>query len=355
MGAISILMTFLGGVEAVVWTDVAQTVILLAGAALSLFFIVGRADLTVGEMFDRAVAEQKFFGSTTWTWDWTVAGAGVILFGSFLSNLIPYTASQDVVQRYLTTKDERQAARAIMTNAALTIPSSILFFAVGTALFVFYRSMPTRLDPHVATDAVFPLFMVRELPAGVAGLVVAGIFAAAQPTSNLNSMATAFVTDFYGRLAPGASDAKLVRLAQRITVLFGVMGTGVALVMAKMQMASLWDFFMQLIGLTGGALAGLFALGMFTRRANGAGAMVGAACGVAALYVVQRHMRVSFFLYGGIGILVTFVVGYVASLALPGVRKPLAGLTIFTAAAAAAPARVNEPAGALAAPAARGA
>jgi SSS family transporter len=337
MGAISILMTFLGGVEAVVWTDVAQTVILLAGAALSLVFIVGRADLTVGEMFDRAMAEQKFFGNVTWTWDWTVASAGVIFFGSFLSNLIPYTASQDVVQRYLTTKDQRQAARAIMTNAALTIPSSILFFAVGTALFVFYRTLPSRLDPHVATDAVFPLFMVRELPAGVAGLVVAGIFAAAQPTSNLNSMATAFVTDFYRKARPTAPDGDVVRLAQRLTVLFGVLGTGVALVMAKVQMASLWDFFMQLIGLTGGALAGLFALGIFTRRAHGVGAMVGAVCGVMTLYFVQRHTRVSFFLYGGIGILVTFAVGYVASLALPGVRKSLSGLTLFTTAATALP------------------
>src|SRR5688572_25496844 len=332
MGVISILMTFLGGVEAVVWTDVAQTVILLAGAALSLFFILGRADLTVGVMIDRAVAEQKFFGNVAWTWDWTAATVTVIFVGSFLSNLIPYTASQDVVQRYLTTKDEKQAARAIMVNAALTVPSSILFFAVGTALFVFYRSLPARLDPHVATDAIFPLFMVRELPVGVAGLVVAGIFAAAQPTSNLNSMATAFVTDFYQRVSPGVSDDRVVRLAQRITVLFGVMGTGVALVLVKLQLASLWDFFMQLIGLTGGALAGLFALGIFTRRANGPGALVGAVAGVIVLYVVQRHTRVSFFLYGGTGIVATFVVGYLASLMLPAARKPLAGLTVFTTA-----------------------
>jgi len=330
MGSISILMTFLGGVEAVVWTDVAQTVILLAGAALSLFFIVGRADLTVGDMVDRAVAEQKFFGNVAWSWDWTAATASVIFVGSFLSNLIPYTASQDVVQRYLTTKDEKQAARAIMVNAALTVPSSILFFAVGTALFVFYKSLPARLDPHVATDAIFPLFMVRELPAGVAGLVVAGIFAAAQPTSNLNSMATAFVTDFYQRVSPGVSDDRVVRLAQRITVLFGIMGTGVALLLVKLQLASLWDFFMQLIGLTGGALAGLFALGIFTRRANGPGALVGAVAGVIVLYIVQRHTRVSFFLYGGTGIVVTFFVGYAASLVLPAVHKPLGGLTVFT-------------------------
>ena len=330
MGAISILMTFLGGVESVVWTDVAQTVILLAGAALSLAFIAARSDLTPGQMVAASAAHGKFFESARWDWDWTAGTLAVIFVGSFFSNLIPYTASQDVVQRYLTTKDERQAARAILSNVLLSFPSSALFFAVGTALFLFYRGLPARLDPTVATDAVFPLFMVRELPAGVAGLVVAGIFAAAQPTSNLNSMATAVVTDFYRRSRPDAPDAIVLRLAQRLTVLFGVLGTAAAVVLAKLQTASLWDFFMQLIGLTGGALAGLFALGIFTTRGNGSGALVGAAAGVVALYLVQRHTNVSFFLYGGIGIVACFVVGYLASLVLPARRKPLAGLTVYT-------------------------
>src|SRR4029079_10487575 len=178
-------------------------------------------------MFDRASADGKFFGNLTWTWDMTLATGSVILVGDFLANLIPYTASQDVVQRYLTTKDEKQAARAILTNAALTIPFSLLFFGMGTALYVFYKSFPQRLDAQISTDQIFPLFMVRELPAGVAGLVVAGIFAAAQPTSNLNSMATAFVTDFYQRLKPSATDHDKLKWAQRLTVLFGIMGTGV--------------------------------------------------------------------------------------------------------------------------------
>ena len=330
MGAISILMTFLGGVEAVIWTDVAQTVILLAGVIVSLVFVIFRSDLTVGAMVDIAAADQKFFGAMRWDWDWAVATVPVIFFGNLLSNLIAYTASQDVVQRYLTTKDQKQAARAILANAALTIPSSILFFALGTALFVFYKTFPQRLDPQLKTDAIYPLFMVRELPAGVAGLVVAGIFAAAQPTSNLNSMATAFVTDFYRRTRPDASDAAVLRLAQRLTVLFGVMGTGAALVVAALRMESAWDWFLQMIGLTGAALAGLFALGIFTRRAHGIGALVGAAASVIVLACVWYGGRVHLLLFGGIGIVVCFVVGYAASLILPGESRPLDGLTIFT-------------------------
>lgn len=330
MGVISILMTFLGGVEAVVWTDVAQTVILLAGAGLSLAFIIFRSDLTIGQMFDIASSEQKFFQNMSWGWDIFAATAPVIFIGTLLQNLIPYTASQDVVQRYLTTKDQRQARRAIMSNAWLSVPGSMLFFALGTALFVFYRTMPGRLDPTVTTDAIFPLFMVRELPAGLAGLVVAGIFAAAQPTSNLNSMATALVTDFYQRTKPGVSDADVLRWAQRLTVIGGIIGTGLALYLARLQTASLWDMFMKLIGLTGGALAGLFALGIFTTRANGRGALVGAAASVIVLYLVQQHTAISFFLYGGTGILTCFAVGYLASLVIPDPVKSLDGLTIST-------------------------
>ena len=330
MGAISILMTFLGGVEAVVWTDVAQTIIFLAGICVTFVFVKLGSGLTIGQMFDRAAAEGKFFGNMSWTWDMTLATGSVILVGDFFANLIPYTASQDVVQRYLTTKNQKQAARAILTNAALTVPFSLLFFGMGTALYVFYKSFPQRLDAQISTDQIFPLFMVRELPAGVAGLVVAGIFAAAQPTSNLNSMATAFVTDFYKRARPGASDKAVLRLAQQLTVLFGVMGTGVALLIATLRLESTWDLFLQLIGLTGGALAGLFALGIFTRRAHGVGAIVGACVSVVALFYVQRFTKISFFLYGAVGIVVCVVVGFLASFVLPGVRKPLDGLTVFT-------------------------
>ena len=330
MGAISILMTFLGGIEAVVWTDVAQTIVLLAGVALSLVFVILRSDLTVGDMIDRAVADGKFFGHLRWDWQWTMATGSVIFFGSLLSNLIAYTASQDVVQRYLTTRDQKQAARAILANAAITIPSSILFFALGTALFIFYKRFPQRLDPTIQPDAIYPLFMVRELPVGVAGIVVAGIFAAAQPTSNLNSMATAFVTDFYRRFRPDAPDRRVLRLAQQLTVLFGIMGTVVALVIARYRLESLWDLFLQIIALTGGALAGLFALGIFTTRAHGRGALIGAFTSVVTLYFVQQHTPINFFLYGGIGILTCFAIGLLASLLLPSDHKPLQGLTIFT-------------------------
>jgi Na+/proline symporter len=254
----------------------------------------------------------------------------VLLFGNAIGNLIQYTASQDVVQRYVTTPTERGAARAIWTNAAMSIPAGIVFFGLGTALYAFYTAHPQRLDPTLGNDAIYPLFMVRELPAGVAGLVVAGIFAAAQPTSNLNSMATAVVTDFYDRFKRGsASDAARLRLAQTMTVFFGVVGTLAALALATFDILSIYDVYLSLVGLSGGVLAGLFALGIFSRRANGAGALIGAALGIVVLYVIQRHTRVSFLLYGAIGIISCFVLGYLASILTGGSRGGAPdGLTI---------------------------
>lgn len=331
MGIICILMTFEGGLESVVWTDVVQTVILLLGALVTLVVACMHIPGGAAKIWEVATTDDKLFGPLQWTTDLTIGTAWVILIGNLFSNLIPYTATQDVVQRYVSTKDEKQAARSIWTNALMVVPSTALFFAVGTALYAFYRLNPDRLDPALKNDAIFPLFIVSELPAGLGGLVVAGIFAAAQPTSSLNSIATAWVTDFQARLNPDMNDASRLKVAKWVTVLSGIAGTAIALLMTRYEIASLWDAFLGMLGLTGGALAGLFALGIFTTRAHGVGAMIGAISSVVVLYYVQRHTALHFFTYGAIGILTSFCVGWLASVVIPAERKPLEGLTRKTA------------------------
>lgn len=202
----------------------------------------------------------------------------VVLLGSLLGNLVPYTADQTVVQRYLTTRDEQAAAQSIWTSAALTIPAAFIFFGLGTALYVFYQQHPASLEPALQTDAIFPLFIVQQLPVGVAGLLIAGIFSAAMSSldSSMNSVATAIVTDFYRRFIPGTTERGRLRLARWLTLGLGVAATSAGLLLASYEVQSLWDLFLEMIGLFGGSLAGLFALGIFTRRAHGAGALVGA-------------------------------------------------------------------------------
>jgi solute:Na+ symporter, SSS family len=333
MGVLCILYTMMGGIEAVIWTDVIQTFVLAAGALLAFSLIVMRTDGGVVDLFVVAHAHGKFFENASFGWDTAAATATVVLVGSMFSNLVPYTAQQDVVQRYVTTKDQARAAKSIWINAFISVPSSAMFFLVGTALFVFYKAHPERLDPALPTDSVFPQFIVRELPAGVAGIVVAGVFAAAQSTlsSSLNSIATAYVTDFHRRFKPATSDSGDLLIARLVTLLLGVVGILSACWLASTDVKFLWDAFLKLLGLTGGALAGLFALGIFTTRATGPGALVGAVVSAITLYFVQRSPDVSFLLYGAIGIIVCFVAGYLASLVLPGSgRTDLAGLTLFT-------------------------
>lgn len=332
MGVLCVVYTVMGGIEAVIWTDVVQAVILAGGAILAIVFIVLRIDGGASAAWSIATTDAKFFEQTNFSWDTATATATVVLVGGFFGQLVSYTASQDVVQRYVTTKDQKRAARSIWMNAAVSLPSTAVFFLVGTMLYVFYKSHPQQLDPTMPADAVFPQFIVREMPAGVAGFIVAGIFAAAQSTlaSSLNSVATAYVTDFHRRFRPESTDRENLRLAQWITVMVGMLGVVIACLMASINIASAWDMFLELLGLTGGALAGLFALGIFTRRANGPGTLVGVAASVVGLYWIQRSGRVNFMLYAMVGIVLCFVAGYIASLLIPAKPKSLEGLTIFT-------------------------
>lgn len=327
MGVICIAMTYGGGIESVVWTDVAQTIILLAAAAVTLVVALGHVPGGWSAALDVVQHDNKTFGPLRWNADLTIATGWVILIGNFFANLVSYTASQDVVQRYVTTADSRGAARSIWTNAWMVLPSTALFFAVGSALYVFYKYHPGRLDPTLANDAIFPLFIVGELPPGLGGLVVAGIFAAAQPTSSLNSIATAWVTDFHARLKPELSDHARLRIARRVTVLSGIAGTAIALAMTAMQITSLWDAFLGFIGLTGGVLAGVFSLGIFSRRASGRGALVGVIVGIVAVAYVRFYTPLHFFLYAATGFLVSAFVGWMFSRLMPDKSRDLSGLT----------------------------
>lgn len=330
MGVICVLMTFEGGLESVVWTDVAQTVVLLVGALVTLVVAINSVPGGIPEIWQVARSDDKLFASLTWGPELTIATGWVILIGNLFITLSTYTTGQDVVQRYVSTKDMRETKRSIWLNALMTLPSTFIFFSVGTALYVFYKSHPASLDPTLRNDAIFPLFIVNELPIGLGGLVVAGIFAAAQPTSSLNSIATAWVTDFHGRLQPSLSDRGRLKIGKVVTVLSGVIGTGLALLMATFDVASAWEAFLGLVALTGSALAGLFALGIFSRRAHGLGAVLGAVASVSLLVYVQRYTGLHIFTYGAIGMLTCVGVGWLASVLIPLPTKNLDGLTLHT-------------------------
>lgn len=333
MGVFSIVYCAMGGILAVIWTDVMQAFVLLGGALLSLVLVVLRTEGGAGAILEIGSADDKF-RMVEMSWDFTIAAIWVVILGNIFSNLIPYTSDQAVVQRYMTTRTAAQAKKSVWTNALIAMPATLLFFMVGSALYGYYHQNPDQLVPGYQNDAVFPLFIARELPVGIAGIVVAGIFAAAQSTvsTSMNSTSTVLVTDFFDRLSGKQRSARSrLLLARVLTVVLGALGTVGALLLASTDIDSLWDVFIRVLGLTGGALAGLFLLGIFTRRANATGAAIGAAVGVVVLYLVQSRTDVHFFLYAGVGITTCFVVGYLASLlkARP-TDESLAGLTWHT-------------------------
>jgi Na+/proline symporter len=218
-------------------------------------------------------------------------------------------------------------------NALMGVPAAILFFSIGTGLYLYFKAYPAHLDPGMAqADAIFPWYMVTRLPLGVAGLLIAGIFAASQSTlsSSVNAAATALTMDFYRLFFPGQSDRGRVRFARWMTVLIGGVGIAIAMMMAGWNVKSLWDQLGIYIGLFSSGLAGLFLLGMLTRRANGAGALVGLVVSAFTVWWVKDHTPLFFMMYAFVGIVVSFGVGYVASLLTGGNRKDIEGLSVQT-------------------------
>jgi solute:Na+ symporter, SSS family len=335
MGVLSIIYCTMGGIEAVIWTDTIQTVVLLGGGLLAVVLLISGTDGGLGGSLAAAQNGEKF-RMANFHWDVTNAQLAlwVVVIGALGQNISSYTADQAVVQRYMTTKDQKLAARSIWTNAVLTIPATLLFFGIGTALFAFYRSHPEKLDPTITTDQIFPLFIANEMPIGVAGLIVAGIFSAAQSTvsTSMNSTATTIVTDFMRPFNACRTERGYLNAARMITLVMGVVGTLFGLIFVDPDIKSLFDAFIKVIGLFMGVLGGLFVLGVLTRRANAFGALTGAFVGAMAMFLLWRFTNVNGYLYTVSGIVTCVVVGYVASVVRGGQDRDLSGLTIFTTA-----------------------
>jgi SSS family transporter len=202
MGIFSTIYTVLGGIEAVIWTDVIQVFVLMGGALACIFVAVSNIDGGVSTVINSGIEHSKFL-VLDWRWDYTQLVFWVAIIGFFFLNLISYSSDQVVIQRYLTVKTEKDAAQSLWTNGLITLPGIIIFFGLGTTLFVYYLTNPTEISSETV-DEILPYFVVTHLPLGIAGLVISGIFAASMSSldSSMNSIATAYITDFHKRFWP---------------------------------------------------------------------------------------------------------------------------------------------------------
>ncbi|MEM1448235.1 MAG: sodium/solute symporter [Planctomycetota bacterium] len=332
IGLLATAYTVLGGMEAVVWTDVLQVFVLLGGLFVALFLAVqGAGGLDAALEVAREKQKLRWFAPGT---SWTDTASWSVLLGAMFLQFGPYTTDQAVVQRYLSTRDERSAARGVLLNGLVAVPFTFCFFALGSALFAFFSAHPASLAVGMKNDEVLPLFVALEMPAGLAGLVLAGIFAASMSSldSSMHAIATAWTNDWHERLGIGRASGLVT--GRRVTLLMGVVGTGAAALMAAADLRSLYDTFQSVLGLLISPLAGIFVLGVFTRRASAFGVGVGALVAIALLAYVQNRTSLNFMLYGAVGTSTCIVVGYLASLARPP-KRSLDGLTWWTRTAAA--------------------
>ncbi len=329
---LTIVYCAVGGIEAVIWSDVVQGAVLIGGALLILVTLMLGSDGGIAGVVAAAAGAGKLCMIDA-AFDFSRPVIWVVLIGGFAECLISYTSDQCIIQRYMTTHDTRAAGRSLWLNVPMSLASGVLFFGIGTALFTYYRSHPQRLAVTMPkADSILPMFMTHELPTGVAGIVLAGLFAATITTlaANLNSSATTITGDWIVRLRRSpTSDRAKVRIAQVCTVLVGLAGMAGALVLANADIRAVYDQFLKFIGILTSGLACLFMLGIFAPRVGATAAL----CGLIANYVVCIGLELAplpwkphLLLYGAIGIVTCLVVALAVSIVFPNKKTGIGGL-----------------------------
>ena len=317
-GGVVTFYTVLGGMRAVIWTDVIQFFVTTGGIIVVLGTIVWTFGGNVAEIW-RLCADtghtrlvnldfSPFVQTTLW---WLVLGQG-------LNTLGAYSTDQVLVQRYLSTKSRRDMVKAIALNGALCIPQVICLFCVGLGLTAYYLLDPALAATLAKPDQVLANFIVNVLPVGVAGLVIAGMLAATMSSvsAGINSLSTATMIDFIQRFHPSASATADtdVRQAKWVSVVWGVLITIPAVYVGRF--GTVMESCMTVIGFFTGPLLAMFLLGVLTTRTNQRGLLLGAVAGIVASWYTY-YQGVSWLLWGPSGCGVTLAAGYLLSYLFP--------------------------------------
>ena len=321
IGVAMIVFTYFGGMEAVIWVEVVQLGIYIVGALAAAIILTQSIEgglsgaIALGSQFNKfSLFDFSFDITKTFTF-W----AGLI--GGCFLTMSTHGTDQYLVQRYLCTDRPRRAATALLTSGAIVLAQFIGFLCIGVLLFAFYHP---QTDPGYATaastafpftggDRVFPDFITRHLPSGLSGLVVAAIFAAAM-SSSLNSIAATSVNDLYRPFRQKLSDAHYLKVSHWLTLLWGVVQIGVALLVRNQNRSAL-DQALSVASLINGPVLGVFLVGVFLKRVSEPPALIGMVGSMAAMIYIRFATSIAWTWYVFIGSLITLVVAWLASLA----------------------------------------
>jgi len=327
-GTLTTLDTALGGMRAVIWTDVMQLIVLFGGQLLIVLVAMGKIPGGIGGVWDTAVADGRLDLSFTFSLSERVNFWSLLFAGAFL-HLVQMATDQVSVQRYLSAGSLKEAQRSLWIKLWLILPVLVLFYGTGLVLYAFYK---VHGDPLAAgliakEDQILPYFVVTQLPSGLPGLLIAAIYAASMSTisAGLNSLASATLIDFKQRLstAPVGSNMQQVKSARWITVGYGMLVMALAFAVSFMP-GNLVESVNTVIGMIGGPLLGLFFLGMFTQRATTRGALLGCLAGFVTLLSIFMYQNgvftavkpapvVSFLWFSLFGCIITMGVGLLTS------------------------------------------
>lgn len=288
--------SMMGGIQAVIWTDAIQGIILVVGALICAGLLTFSMPEGPSQIFEIAAANHKFSlgslgasvsESTFWV---------VLIYGLFI-NLQNYGIDQNFVQRYMTTSSEKKAKSSALFGALLYVPVSVIFFYIGTALFSYYTARPDLLPANIDGDKVFPHFIVNGLPTGLTGLLIASIFAAGMSTvsTSINSTATIVLSDYYQKyFEKNTNEKSEMKVLYIASVIFGVLGILISLSLVGVE--SVLDAWWSLASIFSGGMLGLFLLAFLSKKVRNIDAAIGVIIGV--LVIVWMSLSPLYFTAG---------------------------------------------------------
>ncbi len=356
-GVITSFYTITGGIEAVIWTDFFQSFLLWFGGFAILVIIIMNVDGGLSTIISVAAADGKFMlgDLDTATGELVRAPRGfslvektvlMMLLVGLTNWLTEYSSNQNVIQKYVATKDPKNATQAIWICCLCSVPTWAFFMFLGTALYVYFKLNPdpsalAMLDGTARADSIVPYFVIQKMPVGLSGLVIAGVLAAAMSSlsSSINAISAVTIVDIYKRhVAKDKSEQHYMRAARVVSLVASVLMLGFAIVLLSATDKTLQDTATKLAAILGGGLLGLYFLGFLTRRGDGRAVGVAIVCTLAfSLWLALVEMKVIEGVvpfetyYGGlVANLIMFVVAYLLGCALFPTRRDLTNLTVWT-------------------------
>lgn len=350
VGVVIIVLTYLGGMEAIIWMDVVQGFLLIGGGLITIIMLFCLTEGGPATIFSVAAEYDKIdFGP--YDMDLTHTTFLVMVLNGMFYAVQKYGTDQSIVQRYLTARDDKSAKKASYLGVLMSVPAWALFMFVGTCLFVYYHINTGVLPDGIKDDAVFPFFIATEMPVGIIGLIVAALAAGAISSidSSINCISACVVEDYYSRLRPNASDKSKLWVGKASVLIVGIGSILVALLYVSWGGQGVLGSLFGLYAIISAGIVGIFLLGLFSRRANWQGLYVGIAFAILfTAYAVltstpfdmgsgQKELLIdlgkwnftqSTYMLGVYSHLIVLIVGYVASLFF---KTPLADkeLTIY--------------------------